>query len=115
MLPSREGSHGSRLSFTNGMKAWVRDKVQLRTVDSEPLCSAEGRTNDRNLSRQPEKSHTVPIPDKDPLLEKSLERDYKHPTRNKKGYDLFRVLKTLWVKFSFKNQTQVGLEAIFIT
>lgn len=46
MLPSREGSHGSRLSFTNGMKAWVRDKVQLRTVDSEPLCSAEGRTND---------------------------------------------------------------------
>ena len=45
MLPSREGLYGSRLSFTNGMNVWVRDKVQLRTVDSEPLCSAEGRTN----------------------------------------------------------------------
>lgn len=111
MLASWEGLYGSGLSFTNGMKVRVRDKVQLRTVDSEPLCSAEGRTNDRNLSRQPEKSHTVPIPDKDPLLEKSLERDDKHMTRNKRGSDLFRVMKTLWVKF----RTQVGLEAIFIT
>ena len=46
MLASREGLYGSGLSFTNGMKVRVRDKVQLRTVDSEPLCSAEGRTND---------------------------------------------------------------------
>lgn len=45
MLPSREGLYGSGLSFTNRMKMWVRGKVQLRTVDSEPLCSAEGRTN----------------------------------------------------------------------
>lgn len=53
--------------------------------------------------------------DKYPLLEKSFDRVYKHVTGNKRGYDLFRVLKMLLMKFNFKKPTQVGLGGIFVT